>query len=228
MKTMRLIILAALTAVSMSTMAQVDDWDGIYQDTTSKSKKTSYSSGGERFSTLYVQYHPTTLHASYNGHTENTTYNAFSLGLSNTFPLVNALMLEVGFKGQYLFHSESEDGVDEKAYFIAATIPANLVYSIEVNGEDFTIDPYAGLFMRGNIVGKNKIESGGKSVDYDFFKDDDMGGRAYKRFQFGFQAGVKARINNQFTFGGGYWMDIEKITDHVNFQGFDITLGYIF
>lgn len=42
------------------------------------------------------------------------------------------------------------------------------------------------------------------------------------------QAGVKARINNQFTFGGGYWMDIEKITDHVNFQGFDITLGYIF
>jgi len=204
MNKIRLFTLAALAAVCMSVSAQ---------------------SVGRKFSTLYVQYNPSQFHTSYENISENTSYNAISAGYSMTYPIADALMIEGGLKAQWLFRSESENGQDNKVNIVSATIPINLVYTFVVTENVFSIDPYVGLFARGNIIGKQKHEGNSHSHDYNLFSDDDMGNNAYKRFQFGFQAGVKFRINDIFTVGGGYWMDFNKIAEHSNFQGFDITLG---
>lgn len=185
----------------------------------------SAQSIGRKFSTLYVQYNPTQFHTSYEGLSDNTSYNAISAGYSMTYPIADALMIEGGLKAQWLFRSDSDNGHENKVNIVSAVIPINLVYTFVVTENVFSIDPYAGLFARGNIIGKQKFEGNSNSYDHNLFSDDDMGGNAYKRFQFGFQAGVRFRINDIFTVGGGYWMDFNKISENRNFQGFDLTLG---
>ena len=207
MKVFRLLAIATFAVISMSASAQAV---------------------GRKFSTIYVQYNPTQFHVSVSGVSSNTSYTGLSAGYSYTAPIADALMIEGGLKAQWFFRSDKDDLHEIKTNMVSATIPINLVYSFVLKENVFSIDPYAGLFVRGNIFGKVKREGKNNSHDYNIFDDDDMGGNAYKRFQFGFQAGVKCRINDVFTVGGGYWMDLTKITDNTNLQGFEVIAGMTF
>ena len=132
--------------------------------------------------------------------------------------------------------------VDVEAVFV--------VYSFAVS-DAFSIEPYAGIYLRGNLIGKEKFENtGGWDDDWDdwdddwddtdwsgstsvkdeinLFSKDDMGDDAWNRFQFGAQLGVRARINNMFVVGLGYSTDLSNITEKTKFNSFDVTLGITF
>lgn len=186
-----------------------------------------YSSASQPFATFFLEYNPTTLHVSYKGHSNNTSYQGLSLGGNYFYPFAGSLGADFGLKLQYFFRSEKENGVKTNSNLLSATIPVNLAYDWHVS-DGLAIYPYAGLFARFNIIAKSKVESDGHSRTYDAFSKDDMGEHTWDRFQFGWQAGVNCRISETFIVGGGFWMDLNEITDHTKIYGFNATLGIKF
>lgn len=197
MKKMRMIVLAAIAAISMSATAQ------------------------ESFSTFYAQYNIASMKLSYDGYSDSESLNGVTLGYNYAIPLMDStpLYLEVGAAGQYYF--KSKDGA--KLNMASAKIPVSVLYGIEVSDGIF-IDPFAGLYARFNIWGEEKYD--GESVD--LFKDWEDGGAGAKRFQFGVQAGVRARFNDKFTVGISYALDLNEFMEHTKIHSLDLTLGLNF
>jgi hypothetical protein len=214
-------------------------------------EKVSYSSSSdnEAFGTLFLQYNPCSLKASYKGHSASTSYHGFSLGYLYSMPLADfPLYLEFGGAVQYAFHNETENSSDKyydyddygwddfggssheykiKTYLLSVRIPIGVMYSFDVS-DAFSIQPYAGPYIRANILAKSKYTYDGKSETIDLFSKDDTGDNALKRVQVGIQVGCKFRIGQKFTVGGGYFRDLTKIQEHTHVEGFDITLGLNF
>lgn len=230
MKQLRLFVVAAMAAISMSAMAQVT-YGNDYQYKPTNS--TIYGSDNEAFGLFYVQYSPGQFHvkASADGksESENESVNVISLGYSHFIPLGDIpLFISPGAAAQWFF--KSKDG--HKTNIVSVKIPVNLMYSFQVS-DAFRIEPYAGVYGRINIWGQQKVD--GESVN--IFSDSDMGDAAAKRFQLGWNAGVNFRITDAFTIGAGYYMDILKLQDYstkvygysidysARFQGFEFTLG---
>lgn len=221
-----------------------------------KEKSSKSSSDVEGFGTLYVQYSPSKMKSKDHSSSGSTNVNAVSLGYSYAMPLGGIpLYLEFGAAAQYFFKSENEtyDDYDidyetgeysrttikAKAKFsmLSVKIPINIMYSIDIS-DAFSIQPYAGVYGRINIFAKQKYEAGGESETYDMFNKSDikeLSGKedfVWKRFQVGWNAGVKFRIAKKVSIGAGYYMDIMKIMSYkehkTNFQGIDLTLGLTF
>ena len=170
------------------------------------------------FSTLYLQYNPTTYRVSNGG--KNKNYGGVSVGYSYTTPIAGDLLVEAGAKAQFFFRSESsKNNGDRKVNLMSLTAPINLAYSFTA-GNSLHIDPYAGLFARLNIWGESRYK--GQTINL-FSKDDMID--PLERFNYGFQAGIKARINDFIVFGAVYWMDFNEIEEHTKLSGFDLTFG---
>ena len=190
MKKIRMIMLVVFAVISMSASAQ------------------------EPFGTFYLQYNPTYLKYDHHGQTESFYYNTVAVGYNYATPLFRIpLYLEFGGDVQWTFKQKT----GESQNMIAAKIPVNLLYSIEIS-DAFKIQPYAGAYGRFNILGKDKFD-GDKS--YDWFSDYDN-----KRFQVGLHGGVKFVISD-FAIGGGYYYDLMEIKDNWHFEGFEITVGMV-
>ncbi len=223
MKKLRLFAVAALAAITMSATAQVT-YGNDYQYQPEKSSKSYYGSDNEGFSTLYVQYNPSKLKSKSHGSSSSESVNALSLGYSYSLPLGDIpLYLEFGGAAQWFF--KSHEGA--KFNMVAVKIPINVMYSFDVS-DAVSIQPYAGVYGRVGIIAQEKYEG----VKLNYFSKDDMGDFAWKRFQFGWNAGIKFRFAQKFTVGAGYYMDLMKIMSYnehkSHFQGFDITLGLNF
>ncbi|MDD6758162.1 MAG: hypothetical protein PUE11_01435 [Paraprevotella sp.] len=50
----------------------------------------------------------------------------------------------------------------------------------------------------------------------------------WKRFQMGWQIGVKARIAKKLMIGAGYYHDLSEIRKDVKISGGNISIGYVF
>ena len=121
----------------------------------------------------------------------------------------------------------------QKFTMLSLKIPVDVMYSFDVS-DGLSIQPYAGIYTRINIIGKLKV--GDESAN--IFSKDDMGeDNTYNRFQVGLQAGCKFRFGKKFTAGIGYYRDIApklfNYSEHgakssVIFHGLDITLGLNF
>lgn len=217
------------------------------------------------FNTIYLQYNFESSKYSHNGHSTSESANSISGGFNHAFSLSSTLpiYLEAGIAAKYAW--KNKNGI--KVNLFSLKVPVNLVYSFPVS-DAFNIEPYAGIYLRGNIFGKEKIDHDAYTVEedwdddddwydddddwgelvddwsnaramssgssfkvkdsYDLFSKDDMGDDAWKRFGFGMQVGVRARINKQFLVGFGYTQELTDIADHTKFNSFDITLGYCF
>ena len=215
-------------------------------------EKVSYSSSSdnEAFGTLFLQYNPSQIHASYDGHSSNSSVNAVSLGYLQSIPMGDiGLYLEFGGALQYFFKSDDitydaydydydDDWYDyyddfggsshDKAKFsmLSLKIPFNVMYSFNI-GDAVSIQPYAGVYGRINLFAQTKV--GDEKIDH--FNKDDMKyvyGEAWKRFQFGVHGGVKARFVQKFAVGVGYYLDVTKLMEHTTIRGFDISLGFTF
>ena len=118
------------------------------------------------FSTVYLQYNFESEKVKAGSHSESENGNSVSAGYNYAFPISGTLPLyvEAGIAAKYVW--KNKDG--QKFNMLSAKVPVNLLYSYPVN-ESFAIEPYAGLYLRGNIFGKVKYDS-----NYD--DDDDWGG----------------------------------------------------
>ena len=179
------------------------------------------------FQTFYAQWNFASAKSTYKGHSEShsDSYNGGGLGYSYAFPLSATipLYIEPGIAAQYFFRSKD----DVNTNIISATIPVNILYSFPA-ADILNIEPFAGLYARGNIWGE--VKSHGHS--YNLFKKESENGEGYDRFQFGFQAGLRLRIAQKFFIGGAYVQDLNGIYDHDGFKiklhSFTVTVGSVF
>ena len=130
------------------------------------------------FSTVYLQYNFESEKVKAGSHSESESGNSVSAGYNYAFPISGTLPLyvEAGIAAKYVW----KDKNGQKFNMLSAKVPVNLLYSYPVN-ESFAIEPYAGLYLRGNIFGKIKYDGqsdGGYSYDIDddddYWDDDDM------------------------------------------------------
>ena len=120
------------------------------------------------FSSVYLQYNFESQKVKSGSHSESESGNSVSAGYNYAFPISSTLPLyvEAGIAAKYVW--KSEDG--QKFNMLSAKVPVNLLFSYPVS-ESFAIEPFAGIYLRGNIFGKLKFDD--DSDDYGWDDDDE-------------------------------------------------------
>ena len=151
------------------------------------------------------------------------------------------LFVEAGLGLQYLTYKDEEDdeyySFEDKISMLSLKVPVSLVYRWDIPGSKVSLMPFAGLTLRFNVMGKETMtyEEDGDSEEEEvdlfdkddaekYFGDEDY---AWKRFQMGWQIGVKASISN-FVLGVSYGGDFSEIAEDAKSKTTSITLGYRF
>lgn len=203
------------------------------------------------WNTIYAEWNPTTAHYTGKGDYDDANYNGFSLGYNRAISLASSIpiYLETGLAAQYTFRSESDE--DEgygwsaegtsSVRILSLKVPVNFLYVWNIPNTCVDIIPFLGLNLRGNVWGQAKLSIEGydsysgdysKSITCNIFdkKDAEKLGfdEASKRFQIGWQIGVKARIYNRFIVGGSYGTDFMEIDKKIKLRNGTIMLGYTF
>ena len=153
--------------------------------------------------------------------------NGFSVDYAHSFNIAKSLpiFLETGAGINYAKWSESEDGADYSTTLLGLTIPVNFVYGISIN-DKLAIKPYTGLYLRANLMGKDKYEEDGESMDWNLF-DKDETDPTWNRVQVGWQIGTTLDIN-KFNVGISYALDFNEIAEELKTSKFSVRVGYNF
>lgn len=156
------------------------------------------------------------------------------------------------------FDDDDYDACDPKlkTTLISAKVPVNLMYAFQIPNSSITLLPFVGANLRYNISGKRKLEWNFtdeaieyledrygrnwedktmegiplKGYDFDVFDKKDMGSddNTWKRFQIGWNIGLKARINDQFLLGVSYGKDFSELAKKTKMSTTTISVGYTF
>ena len=225
MRWIKSILAIALMGVAMSASAQF---------TTSGRSSSLSKPVSDGWNTLYFEWNPSTFDPDVKG-ADNQNFNGLTVGLNHAFSLSTSipLYLETGLGVQYSFYTVDdyddeddydEDEEDEKYWMVSAKVPFNLTYAFQIPKSSITLLPYAGLGLRFNIAGQEKYGDEHTNL----FSKDDMEGNQWKRFQIGWQIGLKARLGESFMLGAGYYSDFSEIAKKIKIHGGAITIGYVF
>lgn len=231
----KIITLVAVLAMTLGANAQI----------VSSSSRSISSAPKEGYNRVYAQYAPTKY--------GDMSTTGFAAGYAKGISLTSSMPLFVEAGGQVRFNSKKEDGI--KFSYLAIDVPVNVTYRWDVpNVAGFSIAPYAGLRLTGNIIGQAK--AGGEKIS--FFDEDDMkefgfgydddddydahsrATRAYddddeddydaetaNRIQFGMQLGVNFNYK-MLTLGVGYSLDFNDYIKGASTKGLMISVGYNF
>ena len=233
MKKTRFFAVAAMLAVCTAASAQ-------FTNTAAATPKAAASTDG--WGTFYVQYNPVKM--SYKDDDDDAlSFKGFSVGYDHAFSVSKSLPLfvEAGLGLQYLTYKDEEDdeyySFEDKISMLSFKVPVSLVYRWDIPGSKVSLMPFAGLTLRFNVTGKETMtyEEDGDSEEEEvdlfdkddaekYFGDEDY---AWKRFQMGWQIGVKASISN-FVLGVSYGGDFSEIAEDAKLKTTSITLGYRF
>lgn len=143
------------------------------------------------------------------------------IAISKTTPL----FIETGLGLNYAWKSEDE----YKINWLTATIPVNLVYKYEIS-DGIKLAPFAGLYLRGNLLGEMNIDDDYSQYmdDVNFFDDYEDGGLEASRFSFGWNIGVGVEIN-KFYLGLSYGSDLNEFVEDADKIGtLSATVGFNF
>lgn len=143
------------------------------------------------------------------------TWTGIKLGYLHGYSLSNniPLFLEAGANVQYAWYSE--DNVDAK--ILNVNIPINVAYKFFIPNSAVAITPYAGLHIRGNIIGEEDNDN--HRYDRDYFDDNDA-----KRVQLGGQIGVGLDYKALYV-GLSYNPQFTEYMKKLSSYSFNITLG---
>lgn len=223
MKKIKLIITFFCVMMSVNMSAQFSN----------SSSSSSMDTNG--WNTIWFQYNPSQLSPDKG---DNQSFTGLSLGFSHAFLVSNSvpLLVETGIGLQYSFYKEDitdeyGNGDEEvKTNMFSAKVPVHLLYDWKISNSSVSIIPFAGLNMRFNISGKTKWEDEYYSKSANLFDKKEMGGSEFvwKRFQIGWELGVKAKFNNKFLVGVSYGQDFSEIAKKVKIHTTSITLGCCF
>lgn len=210
---------------------------------TNSSSVSSSASGSDKWSSFWVEYNPSSLNPSKG---DNQSFTGLSAGFSRAFSLSSSspLFLEGGLGIQYSFFSV--DGGDDEDYddygyyyddemsikvnWLSLKVPLNFVYRYNIPNSNIALCPFAGVTLRFNLFGKQKLEWEDETEEYDLFDKDDMGSQdaTWKRFQIGWQIGAKALFNNKVSLGVSYGSDFSEILKKTKVNTATVSLGFIF
>ena len=233
MKKTRFFAVAAMLAVCTAASAQ-------FTNTAAATPKAAASTYG--WGTFYVQYNPVKM--SYKDDDDDAlSFKGFSVGYDHAFSVSKSLPLfvEAGLGLQYFTYKDEEDdeyySFEDKISMLSLKVPVSLAYRWDIPGSKVSLMPFAGLTLRFNVTGKETMtyEEDGDSEEeeVDLFDKDDVEkyfgdeDYAWKRFQMGWQIGVKASISN-FVLGVSYGGDFSEIAEDAKSKTTSITLGYRF
>ena len=143
----------------------------------------------DSFTTFWLGYAPTSWKT---GDTSESGYNTFSMGITSMFPLSgSAVCFETGAYVDWMNKSKSNRTFN----FVDVKIPFNLLYPIAL-ADGITFYPYAGLNVRGYVIGKRTYKSSSETSDsYEYFGGEN---KYYNRFGLGYQVGLSAHISSVF------------------------------
>lgn len=221
----KILLLAAAAVIGLTASAQFSNSGG-----------SASAADCSDWNTVYLEYNPITLHSSEDGYSHNESFNGFSLGYSRAISLSKSvpIFIEVGGALQYSFKSKKEDDATNKINILSLKVPVNFMYKWSIAGNKVDLIPHLGLNMRLNLWGQHKITEDGESASVNIFNNDEknMDGNARKRFQLGWQIGLKARFVQKFMVGVSYGTDFTDFYGnkdyHEKVRNANITLGYCF
>lgn len=218
MKNLKYYLSVCLLACSTMASAQ-------FANSGSNSTIGTTTNTAETWSGLRVSYKPITMEMD----DEEEDMTAFSIDYVFSFKLseTTPLFLETGIGYQYASWDESYDEESMEIMLHSLNIPLNVGYKHQFNN-DISIMPFAGINLRGNLVGNMVYEDDyyDEEEEVDLFDDDDMDD-PWKRFQIGWQIGVGLNFN-KFYAGISYGGDFSEIADEVKLKSTSITVGLNF
>ena len=260
MKNLKFILVAGLMAVSAPAFAQFANTGNAGNNRSASS--TSIENG---YSRLELSYNPVKVSPDYDN-ADDLDLTGISLGYVKGFSISKTvpLYVETGLRLTYAWWSEddSDSGtssmyVDDYGYvdynyyterkdkltYLGLTIPVNLAYRFAVPNSDVTVTPFVGVTLRGNIIGKNKVEASATVTapdygvsetksdeeEYNMFDKEEAGGKDYqwKRFQFGWNIGANVAFN-KFSVGLSYGSDFSELYKKTKTSNWAVSVGYNF
>lgn len=187
------------------------------------------------WTTIYVEWNPSSFHGGggyrnyNNGKGKGSTgFNGFSLGVSRAISLATAtpIFIEPAVALQYSTKKEGYVVYDYDVFNASAWLhmlsvkaPVNFMYKYDFPSHPVSLMPFAGITLRVNAWGV---------VNDDGDHDDLFDEYEFKRFQIGWQVGLKAKISEKFIVGGSFGTDFNEIHKHVKVHTGTIMLGYSF
>lgn len=243
MKTMRILFVMALLAVTGSVSAQFAN-----SSSTASSTSATKSVDTNGWQKVYVSYTPTKFITDVTG-TDDTSLTGFTFGYAKGFSIAKDLpvFIEAGINATYAFNSDLDeesnfignytgDDFDTKMTYLAVSVPVNLMYKVPLK-ENISLTPFIGLNLKGNIIGKTKVSYNGDNEYYEedddtetnFFDKKDVSDKdnRWKRVQLGWQIGVGLNYNQVYV-GLSYSKDLSELCKKVKISTYSITLGYNF
>lgn len=232
----KLLILAVIAVVGLSASAQFAN----------SSSSSAYDNKG--WSTIYAEWNPMSMYYTGKGDVDDVNFNAFSLGFNRAFALSQStpIYLETGLAAQFMFRSDTEEEGGTywwketlRTQMLSLKAPVNFLYKWNIPNSSVELMPFLGLSLRANIWGQQKeIEEGydpgepnnqySGSESWSLFDKKEMEEGQWKRFQIGWQVGVKARFNEKFIIGGSFGTDFMDIVKKNKFRTGTILVGYTF
>lgn len=147
----------------------------------------------------------------------------FSVGWTKGINIANdlPLYLETGIGVMYAFGDDTDwEGDTFEESYLGVNVPLLLTYKF-FPIETMAIAPYAGLNLRGNILGKEKWPDYDET--YDWFEEDFDA----KRFCVGASLGVNFDFN-KLSIGVGYTFDFTEIMEEAKVSYFTVSFGMNF
>lgn len=195
------------------------------QIVSSHSRSITRQSNNADYERLYVSYAP----ISFSNNHDVEDLKGFKLGylygksISTEYPI----FVEYGSNIHYAWSSDSYEKVDITTTMLNINIPVSIAYKYELS-QGVAIAPYAGLHLRGNIIGKQKKEhKSGSDKEINFFDKDDMAEETASRVQVGFQIGAGLTYNQLYV-GAAYATQFNEYIEGLKTSGVIVSLGYEF
>ncbi len=210
MKKLTLMLTVALMAIATTASAQFAN---------SSKKSSGAVADTENYNRVSVGYSPINI--------EKISLTGLSAGWTRGFNLMQGqpLFLETGVNVMYGFGKDDIPGYEgyEVDYtYLAVNVPVLATWKFALS-DQFTLAPYAGVNMRGNLI--LKAEADGEKLD--FFDKPEDGGADAKRFTLGASFGVNVEYN-KFALGVGYTTDFTELAKETKVDYLTISVGLKF
>lgn len=186
------------------------------------------------WTTIYVEWNPSSFNGGdgyrfyNNGEGKGSVgFNGFSLGVSRAISLSRAtpifiepaVALQYSTKKEGYFNYYDDYDTSAKLHMLSIKAPVNFIYKYDFSSYPVSLMPFAGITLRVNAWGE---------VNDDGDRDDLFDEYEFKRFQIGWQAGIKARISDKFIVGASFGTDFSEIHEKVKVHTGTILFGYSF
>ena len=198
------------------------------------------------WTTVYAEWNPSSFHwrdgyssgksgkgsAGFNGSSLGVTLGvSWAISLASATPIFiePAVALQYSTKkvGYYNYYDSNInwDHYDIDYYdigrlhMLSVKVPVNFIYKYDFSSHPVSLMPFAGITLRVNAWGEVFINGN---------HDDLFDEYEFKRFQIGWQVGLKARMSDKFIVGGSFGTDFNRIHYLVKVHTGTIMLGYSF